>query len=474
MGLNGQDISAVLEALDLDDVHTVADIGGKAPDLAAALHQRYGARIALLALDDAGNMVPVAQAVREDYIARLAEAGAGPEAISHPGRGEGAGYDVILSVDGFGSRRNVKGLKPFLETKLHPASRVVIEVRKGSGTYPMLNRYGSCNTLRQATKESTGLVVMSVEPEAPPAAQWAGIAHDLAGDNGFFTDCGEHSFLFVPRGDVLVVTFDNLDIAMTKRDDRRPWGFGFIEAQGWSMLGVMANGWTWFRDGAVAREFDRLRDEGFFARFRRVVFYGASMGGYGAAAFSAAAPGSVVFAISPQSTLDKSVVPWEKRYRKAWGRDFSGPYGDAAEASRAAREVHLMYDPYVAPDAAHAARFTGPNVIRWRCPLLGHRLGSSLHQMGVLQEIARRAIEGDLDRPGFYRLLRRRRTFSRYLRELANLALDRGRPGLARRVCRHALATHPGDRHFTRLLKRLERGGPSDRGGESRQERKNA
>jgi len=316
------EIRAVIDALDLDDVGQVVDIGGQAPGLAIALHHRFGADIALVGLDDKGRIVALPEAERESYAARLAEAGVAREAFSRIVTGEGPArgqrFDVILSLNGFGSRRNIRGLKPFLDAHLHPASRVVIEIRRGSGAYP-------------------------------------GIARDLAGENGFFTDCGDHSFLFVPRGDVLVVTFDNLDIAMTKRDDRRPWGFGFIESQGWSMLGVMANGWTWFREEAVEREFDRLREEGFFARFRRVVFYGASMGGYAAAAFSAAAPGSVVFAISPQSTLDKSVVPWEKRYRKAWGRDFSGPYGDAAEASRAAREVHLMYDPYVAPDAARSA-----------------------------------------------------------------------------------------------------------------------
>jgi hypothetical protein len=80
-----------------------------------------------------------------------------------------------------------------------------------------------------------------------------------------------------------------------------------------------------------------------------------------------------------------------------------------------------MYDPYVAPDAGHAARFTGKNVTHWRCPLLGHRLGSSLQQMGILQEIARKSILGELDLLTFYKLLRKRHTFPRYQRELVTL-----------------------------------------------------
>jgi hypothetical protein len=246
--------------------------------------------------------------------------------------------------------------------------------------------------------------------------------------------------LFVPRSDTLVVTFDNLDLAMGKREDRRPWGFGFIEKQGWSMLGVMAEGWTWYRDPWVWAQFDALAAEGFFDRFRRVVFYGASMGGYAACAFSAACPGADVVAISPQSTLDRALVPWETRYRTAWGRDFSGRYGDAAVASRAAGRVALLYDPYETLDAAHAARFDGPNVVRLRAPLLGHRLGSSLLQMGILTPIILGALNGTLEEVAYYRLLRARRDFQRYQRELFRKAVARGRPDLARRIGRWVLA----------------------------------
>lgn len=239
---------------------------------------------------------------------------------------------------------------------------------------------------------------------------------------------------------MLVVTFDNLDIAMNKRDTRRPWGYEFIEKQGWSMLGVLAGGWTWYRNDWVAAQFDRLRDEGFFAGFDRVVFYGASMGGYAAAAFSVACPGADVVAISPQSTLDKALVPFETRYRSAWGYDYSGPYGDAAQASAAARRVTILYDPYEPLDSAHVARFTAPNVVRLRCPLMGHRLGSSLSQMGLLTPTILGALSGDLTPDVFYRALRARREFPRYQRELFLRALARGRPDLARRVGRWVLA----------------------------------
>ena len=438
-------------------MHIVADINGQAPELCILLHQRYGCRIDFVGLDRKGASQAPDEAVFQDWLARLKRAGVDQDLIRVADTPRGLGrYDVILALNGFGSRRKIRNFKPLLDRALHPLSRLVIEIRKGSGSYPFLKAYGSCNTLLPPEAGRNGLAVLSAEPQEvpPPSGEWSRVARQLAGKEGFFDELEEHSFLFMPRGGTLVVTFDNLDIAMTKRDDRRPWGFSFIEAQGWSMLGVMANGWTWFRHQEVSRKFEALRDSGFFEQFSRVVFYGASMGGYAAAAYAAAAPGSTVFAISPQSTLDKTLVPWETRYKKVWDRDFSGPFGDAALASQAAGEVHIMFDPYVAPDAAHAARFTGANVRLWRCPLLGHRLGSSLQQMGILQEIARGAIAGELTPHRFHRLLRKRHSFPRFQRELANLALDRGHPRLAQRVCDYILRQRD-DRFFRRLKARL-------------------
>ncbi|OED47097.1 hypothetical protein AB838_17590 [Rhodobacteraceae bacterium (ex Bugula neritina AB1)] len=83
-----------------------------------------------------------------------------------------------------------------------------------------------------------------------------------------------------------------------------------------------------------------------------------------------------------------------------------------------------------------------------------HRLGSLLQQMEVLQEIACSAIAGNLTPHGFHRLLRQRHSFPRFQRELANLALDRGHPGLAKRVCAYILRQRD-DRFFRRMQERL-------------------
>jgi|GEM_PF-82526 len=448
----------VIAAIDRDEVDRFCDINASAPDLAAAFYRKFGSRIIVVFWGADGDIAAPPEDALSTYVRNLTDQGVPKSSIavvkSHRGLRR---YDVVASINGFGMTRKIGAIEPLLNKVLGPDSRLIIDISKGSGTYPFLKKYGSCNTLVQPTADAPGRAVMSAEPREGQA-DWGSVARELAGTTGFYKEVKDHSFLHVKRGKTLVVTFDNLDIAMNKRDDRRPWGYSFIEKNGWSMLGVMANGWTWFREPQVSAEFDRLRDEGFFAQFGRVVFYGASMGGYGAAAFSAAAPGSTVFAISPQSTLDKSVVPWEMRYKTVWGRDFSDHYGDASASSQTAAAVHLLFDPYVPADAGHAERYSADNVIKWRCPLLGHRLGSSLNQMGVLQHIARDAINGVLDRQTFYQHLRERHDFPRYQRELANLALERGRPDLAKRVCAYVLARR-SDKFFRQLQKRLAEGG---------------
>lgn len=440
--------AGLIEALGLDRADSFADLGGGAQAQALAMHARFDCDVSLIDVDARGDFPNTASDWIAPYVAALLARGV-PEARIHVIREARAlrPADVMACLGGFGDRHKIKHVAPFIERCLHADSRLILDARKGSGTFPFLRDFGTTEVLSTRSDDGIEIARLLFRPTPlalPPGVDdgWDSIAQGLAGDEGFYRPgVAGHSFLFIPRSEkVLVVTFDNLDITMTKRADRRPWGFKFIQDQGWSMLGVLAGGWTWYREPWVWQQFDDLRASGFFKRFGRVVFYGASMGGYAAAAFSPAAPGADVVAISPQSTLDKAVVPWETRYKVAWDRDFTGPYGDAAEVSRAARRVSILYDPYEPLDAAHAARFTHANVMRLRTPLLGHRLGSSLNQMGILSPIILGALSGDLTEAGFYRLLRARKDFPRYQRELFLRAVDRGHADLARRLARHVLA----------------------------------
>ncbi|MFP7569477.1 hypothetical protein [Marivita sp. S2033] len=440
---------ALIDHLDLAEVSSVADLAGTARSFVLALHHRFDCDIHLVNTNRRAKFKDDDQPWLADYIAFLTANEVDADRIRVV-RSENAlrPVDVLCNLQGFGDRWKVPFLEPFLQRCIHSDTRVFMDVRRGSGAFPFLKVYGSNTPLSTREEDGQHITRICVTPKPPePVADesWDEIATGLAGKDGWYRPgTNGHSFLYVPRDpETLVVTFDNLDIAMTKREDRRPWGYSFIEDQGWSMLGVLAGGWTWYREPWVYDQFDDLKASGFFEQFKRVVFYGASMGGYAACAFSPAAPGCDVVAISPQSTVDKSVVPWETRYKVVWDRDFSGRYGDAAKVSKAANRVSILFDPYEPLDAQHAARFTNKNVQNLRAPLLGHRLGSSLNQMGILSPIILGALNGTLTSEAYYQMLRTRRSFPRYQRELFNRALDKGHTALAKTLGEYILQQNP-------------------------------
>ena len=454
--------AALVDALDIKDVASVADLTGTARGLTLALHQKYDCDVVLIGADSTGGFSSGRQAWVDEYADFLSDNGVEEVRIKLVERAEDLKpVDVLVNLNGFGDRHKVKFAKPFLDKCLHSESRMFMDIRKGSGAFPFIKGWGTNVPLSKRKEDGVEVTRVMLTPNPPAPTEndemWDKIAVGLAGDDGWYRSGPEgHSFLYVPRDkSTLVVTFDNLDITMQKRDDRRPWGYEFIEKQGWSMLGVLAGGWTWYREPWVYEQFDQLKDDGFFQGFERVVFYGASMGGYAACAFSPAAPGCDVVAISPQSTVDKSIVPWETRYKVVWDRDFSGPYGDAAEVSRAAKRVSILYDPFEPLDRAHVGRFQNDNVRRLPAPLLGHRLGSSLSQMGILGPIVTGAVSGSLTDKQFYSILRARKTFPRYQRELFNRAVAKGHVSLAKKMGKHVLGLNP-NRAIEKGLRELD------------------
>lgn len=295
------------------------------------------------------------------------------------------------------------------------------------------------------------------QPRPQTREEWKEELHALGRDQGFCEDIGsEHTALFVRRSDTLIVTFENLDHVFENNESRLPWAFGFIEKQNWSILGLMAHGWTWYRDEDVFDFFDRLRDEGFFDGFKRVVFYGASMGGYAAAAFSAACPGATVFAISPQATLDRSVTSWETRYRAAWHRNFNSRYGYAPDMIGSANKVHLFFDPRWQLDAMHASLFRGDNVVKYNTRFFGHRIASLWIQLGILKPLVAAAVEDNLDTTEYYKMLRGRLENPRFQREMLQRLQGMKRPGLVVRYCEAVLAKRRGPK-FRQAMKEAQK-----------------
>ncbi len=281
---------------------------------------------------------------------------------------------------------------------------------------------------------------------------WKTLLAEMGAEKGFFEEIShEHSALFVKSGKTLVVTFDNLDMVNLGGEQRMPWGFSFVQSKGWSVLGVMSQGWTWYRDENLFDFFDRLKDEGFFDQFEQVVFYGASMGAYAACAFSSASPGATVIAISPQATLDRSLTSWETRFKKAWGRNFTNRYGYGPEHVKTAKKVFLFFDPTEHVDAMHAALFQSDNVEKLRCRNMGHRIASLWQSMGILKTVTEACVDDTLNRTNFYRWLRKRRESLRYQKELLMKLKREGRHRLMIRYCTYILSQRPGPHYRNEL-----------------------
>ncbi|MGV6839576.1 MAG: hypothetical protein ACWA40_05215 [Planktomarina sp.] len=266
--------------------------------------------------------------------------------------------------------------------------------------------------------------------------EWEENFNRISDGNGFFEELGpDHKAVFVERGSTLVVTFDNLD-DVRQDPNRMPWGMEFMTGRGRSCLGLMAHGWTWYRDENVFDFFDLLKEHKFFDKFENVVFYGGSMGGYAAAAFSAAAPGSHVLIASPQATLERELTAgWETRYKKAWSRDFTSRYGNAADMVKTARKVTLMYDPTFAADAMHAAMFKGDNIRKLKCRFMGHRLMSTMRHMGILSKVVDGLVEDTMTDAEFYKLLKDQKRNIRYQKALLGHLAAQNRPDLVRKYC---------------------------------------
>ncbi len=293
--------------------------------------------------------------------------------------------------------------------------------------------------------------------DSPTQTEWQKNLAGIGEKEGFFERLGDqHSALFVKRGSTLIVTFENLDHVYQNADDRMPWGYDFVQSSGWSMLGMMAHGWTWYRDDAVFDFFDRLRDSGFFGQFERVVFYGASMGAYAASVFSSAAPGATVICISPQATLNRDIASWETRYKRAWRRDFSSRYAYGPDLVKSAGAVYLFYDPTAALDAMHAALFRGDNVHKFHCRYFGHRIASLWLQLGILKPVILDSVDGTLSRHRFYGYLRARRENNRYHKEMLARLEKAGKPRRVIRFCKAILARRRGPA-FRQALRRAEK-----------------
>ncbi len=255
---------------------------------------------------------------------------------------------------------------------------------------------------------------------------------------GFYRSLGNHALVFVDRGQRrLIISFDNLSSVREDSMNRDPWGYSFAAGNGWSQLGVMAFRPDWFRDPALFTAMRELAEQGFFRRFSDVTLTGTSMGGYGACAFASLIPGCKVIAYSPQSTLKKELVPWEKRFSAGRKADWSGPFADAAAEIGDAAQVWLVHDPFCEDDRLHVERFTGDNMHPLRMRHGGHKTALVLRRAGLLGQVTCDVVENRMTEARFYASYRTNRRQPWFLNATAECARARGRLRLVDRMVQY-------------------------------------
>jgi len=288
---------------------------------------------------------------------------------------------------------------------------------------------------------------------------WSKRVHAIAAEYGTIQPLGDaHTAYHLQAGPKLLVTFESIERIRGSRLAAEPRGFLYAREEGWSCLTIVSEHLSWFRDPAIYSYFDTLIDNGFFEEFDDVLFCGSMACGYAAAAYSVACPGGRVLAIQPQATLEPRIASFDSRFKSYRRSDFTSRYGFAPEMIDAAMQAYVIYDPMHRIDASHAALFAKRNVTLFHATSLGRDIESAFDGLGTHDEMLLAAMDGELTELTFARLMRARRTHSRYLRRLLQRTLNSGHHQLAANLCVHVLKSGE-DAFFQERLNELEADG---------------
>lgn len=266
---------------------------------------------------------------------------------------------------------------------------------------------------------------LSDTPDPRTATLPDDIPAGAAGPDRSFRVIGETSYLwYEPGSSTLVVPFDNL-ATLDHPYPRQPWLARHLRQMGYALLGVQSQRKDWFRGTDVPVLLTALRENGFFEGFERIIFVGASMGGFGAINYAPLVPRATVLALSPQSTMNRNIAPFENRFPWAVrNSDWTHPrLLDAADAIPDIPQATIVYDPFEHADKAHAVRLSGPNVQLAPVPHATHEAVRTVMKSGAFEAMLREFIDTGRLGPAFRQAMRGRRKTRKWARAFVdNLA----------------------------------------------------
>lgn len=276
---------------------------------------------------------------------------------------------------------------------------------------------------------------------------------DFLGPKHACLTADHHDFMSVnaDQSKTLLVTFETVSDFWQGGRQGTPLAWQIAKTTGWACMTCVSGGETWFRDHYVYSFIDRLVDEGRLDAYENVLFYGKGSCGYAAAAFSLAAPSATVLTIAPQATLLPNIAGWDHRFNQARKLGFSAPYGFAPEMAEAARATYVLFDPAMDLDHMHAQLFATHGATVLRTPYLSNITQELLVESDQLVPLMTSALEGSLTQSRLSFMLRTRKTYLPYLRQLLHITDTRDRAGLSTRVCEFTLERYQAPRFRKRL-----------------------
>lgn len=234
-----------------------------------------------------------------------------------------------------------------------------------------------------------------------------------------------------PPGDTLVIWFSGRDGKGKWRDAPAEQVCGTVETfmakNNMPALFFYGRRNHWWQTPEMDEVIAELRRQRILSRYRTIVTYGMSMGGYGALMFSRRLGAQRVLAGMPQYSLDGSKVPGEAR----WAADrqkITLRYDDMEEGLITTGEVMVLFDPLFAPDRAHV------DLLRRHRPITAlpvpfsiHGLGGVLSDMGILSSgVLALLREGSASARFRHRVRAARRSSPVYLSRIAQALALRG------------------------------------------------
>ena len=177
----------------------------------------------------------------------------------------------------------------------------------------------------------------------------------------------------------------------------RGFGHGVFLGFGMDELHIIPRRNHWYQTPDLADATRIARD---FAQTRKVVTYGSSMGGYGAALMSARL-GVPAVSLAPQYSLDAEIAPWETR----WREDAAAiAHFDSDAMSRdGLPSGYLFYDPFTTLDAKQASLFRPEsNFTFMPCAFSGHSTSFMVNRSYSLKRLVREVLDDSFSVPQFY------------------------------------------------------------------------